>query len=524
VTHVAVEIERKYEVPPAFAVDAVTPPPGTELGSAVRHELVATYWDTGDLRLARNRVTLRRRTGGNDAGWHVKRPAGVDRDELQLPLGRGGSALPAKVAAEVAAISRGGTLAPVVRLTTVRTEYPVTDGNGRVLAMVADDQVSAEPIGAEATGGDAAATTSRAWRELEVELVDGDRGTLKALDKVLRRVGACPSAAPSKLARALGDRLPAPEPAPRPPAGSAAAVVGAYLAAQRDALVGYDPAVRRDVPDSVHKMRVATRRLRSALRSFRPLLDRDTADAMRAELSWLADELGRVRDAEVLAGRLAAAVDGEPPELVLGPVTTRLTAQLRARVGRHRHALLAALAGERYLTLLDDLDRLVAGVGAAPTARGTRPAGVEVPRLVRKAVRRVDRLMAVADQAPAAVPVATPPLPGTVDRDTALHEVRKAAKRARYAAEAATPVSPKRAGQLAAAMESVQELLGDHHDSVVTRDLLRTAALRAHGAGENAFTYGLLHARQAAFADRLTAALPGTWERATSPRVRRWLG
>jgi CHAD domain-containing protein len=524
VTHVAVEVERKYEVPTTFEVAAVRPPAGTELGSAVRHELVATYWDTADLRLARNRVTLRRRTGGTDAGWHIKRPAGMDRDELQLPLGRAGSTLPAKVAAEVAAISRGGELAPVVRLTTVRTEYPVTDGNGRVLAVVADDQVHAEPIGAEATGGDAAATTSRAWREVEVELVDGDRGTLKALDKMLRKVGACPARASSKLARALGDRLPDPEPAPEPPAESAAAVIGAYLAEQRDALVGWDPAVRRDVPDSVHKMRVATRRLRSALRSYRPLLDRDAAETLRAELSWLADELGRVRDAEVLAARLAGAVEAEPPELVLGPVTTRLTAQLTASTGRHRRALLSTLGSERYLRLLDDLDTLVAAVGAEPTDRGRRPAGAEVPRLVRKTVRKLDVLMAAADEAPVTMPVAALPLPGQLDRDTALHEARKAAKRARYAAEAATRVDPKRAARLAAAMESVQELLGEHHDSVVTRELLRTAAVRAHGAGENAFTYGLLHARQAALADRLEADLPGTWARASRAKVRGWLG
>ncbi len=506
----AVEIERKYEVPAAFQLPEVTPPVGISIGTAVQHKLTATYWDTGDLRLARNRVTLRRRTGGSDAGWHVKRPSGADRDELRLPLGRAAATVPARVAAEVHALSRGAELTPVVRLTTVRTEWPLTDAAGRVLALVADDQVSAQTVG----NGSVELQT---WREVEVELVDGDLAVLKKMDKALRRGGAAPSCSPSKLARALGSRLPERAPDPAGP-GTAAALVGGYLREQRDALIGADPAVRRDVPDSVHKMRVATRRLRSTLKTFRPLLDGTAADAIRAELGWLADELGRVRDAEVMAARLAAAVHAEPPELILGPVTARLTGQLRASVAGHRETLLATLSGERYARLLDDLDALLA---APPADRGTRPASAEVPRRVGKAVRRVDRLMAAADAAP---PTRTgPPLPGALDRDTALHEARKTAKRARYAAEAAVPVGGRRAIKLAGAMESVQELLGDHHDSVVIRELLHTTALAAYAAGENTFSYGLLHARQAAIADQLDAALPRTWRKATRRQPRSWL-
>jgi CHAD domain-containing protein len=400
----------------------------------------------------------------------------------------------------------------VVRLTTVRTEWPLTDGNGRVLALVADDRVSAQAVGGDNV-------QLQTWRELEVELVDGDRAVLKKMDKALRRGGAAPSSAPSKLVRALGSRLPAPAADPGGEPDSAAAVVGAYLRAQRDALITHDPAVRRDVPDSVHKMRVATRRLRSTLKTFHALLDGAAADALRAELRWLAEELGHVRDAEVMAARLDAAVHAEPPELIVGPVAARLTDHLRASTARHRQALLATLTSERYARLLDDLDALLA---APPSDRGTRPAGVEVPRRVGKAVRRVDKFIAAAGTSPADSP-AGPPLPGVTDRDTALHEARKAAKRARYAAEAGVPVGGEQAVNLAGVMESVQELLGDHHDSVVIRDLLRTTALAAHAAGENAFSYGLLHARQAAVADRLDAALPATWHQATRAEPRSWL-
>jgi CHAD domain-containing protein len=507
----ASEVERKYEMPVGFVLPEQLAE-GVTLGDPVVHELRAVYYDTPDLRLARDRVALRRRTGGTDAGWHVKRYQSDDeRDERQLPLGRSG-AVPAAVTAEVRAVSRGARLRPMVTINTTRTERPLLAPDGRVLALVADDVVSTEVTADPAAG--------QQWRELEVELVDGDRVLLKEVDRRLRGAGAARSADPAKIARALDGGWPD-GPAAAGPAGSAAAVVGDYLRAQRDAMVAYDPRVRRDLPDSVHKMRVASRRLRSALRTFRPLYDRTAADRLRAELRWLAEVLGQVRDAEVMAARLDAALAAEPPELVLGPVAARLGDGLRARTATQRRALVAVLDGRRYAALLDDLDELLA---APPSERGRRPAEQELPRRVRRTVRTVDRLLAAADRAGSATGSVTgPPLPGVLDRDEALHEGRKGAKKARYAAEAVAPAAGKPARLLAAAMEDLQELLGDHHDSVVTRDLLRQAGLAAHAAGENAFTYGLLHARQAAAATRLEADIPAARRAIAAKRVRRWL-
>jgi CHAD domain-containing protein len=510
----ASEIERKYEVPADFAVpDGIAD--GAALGDPAVHELTAVYYDTPDLRLARDRVALRRRTGGTDAGWHVKRYRSDDeRDEVQLPLGRAG-VVPAAVTAQVRAVSRGGRLGPMVTIATTRTERPLLDPDGRVLALIADDVVRTE-----LTADPAAA---QQWRELEVELVDGDRGLLEQLDQRLREAGAERSADPAKIARALADRWPSEPPAAGPP-GSAAAVVGAYVRTQRDAIVGWDPRVRRDEPDSVHKMRVATRRLRSTFRTYRPLWDRATTDRLRAELRWLGEVLGAVRDAEVMAARLDAALAAEPPELVIGPVAARLADGLRARTAKQRRALVADLDGRRYAQLLDDLDDLLA---AAPTERGLRPAGPELRRRVRRAARRVDRLLAAADRAADRAGGGTAdagrPLPGVLGRDEALHEARKAAKRARYAGEAAEPAAGKPAAKLARAMEDLQELLGDHHDSVVTRDLLRQAGTAAHAAGENAFTYGLLHARQAAAAEHMEADVPAAGK-AAARAARRWPG
>src|SRR3954468_6831270 len=237
---IAQETERKYDVPPDFQL------PTLEGASEVAiHDLDATYYDTADLRLARNRRTLRRRTGGEDAGWHLKTPGdGSTRTEHRLPLK--GKTVPAELTDEVRAIIRGGSLQPVARLRTRRVETPLRDADGRTLALVAQDQVTAETDG-----------TEQQWQELEVELVDGEPDLLQEVERRLLEAGATPAAGPSKLVRALGDRLHddngGEEIEDNP--------VLQYARDQRDAITGYDPAVRHGDPDAVHKMRVATRRL-----------------------------------------------------------------------------------------------------------------------------------------------------------------------------------------------------------------------------------------------------------------------
>jgi CHAD domain-containing protein len=412
--------------------------------------------------------------------------------------------VPAAVGAEVRAVSRGGVLRPTVRMTTRRTEWPLVGPDGAVLALIADDEVSTELVADPAAG--------QRWRELEVELVEGDRELLRAVGKKLRKAGAARSADPAKIARALDGRWPDADPVTGPP-GSAASVVGEYVRAQRDTLIAYDPRVRRDEPDAVHKMRVATRRLRSTLKSFRPLWDRAATDHLRAELKWLAEVLGKVRDAEVMASRLQRSLDRLPPELVVGPVAARLTGGLRAQAAKDHRSLVTALNGRRYAALLDELDALLA---AAPTEHGLRPAATYVPHRVRRTVATVNKLLDTAEKA-------APDAPAGLNRDTALHEARKSAKQSRYAAEAAAPVGGDGAAALATAMEGLQELLGDQHDSVVTRELLRTVAMRAYGAGENAFTYGLLHAAEATSATDLESGLPAARAALARKKAAGWL-
>jgi CHAD domain-containing protein len=469
-TTTAREVERKYDAPTGEIDWAAL----DRLGRAsepVVDELVATYFDTADQRLLRAKVTMRHRSGGPDAGWHLKLPAGPDaRDEIRLPDDGGGLAPPAEFVALTRSRTRGAELAPVATLSTTRRRRHWTDEAGHVAVELVDDLVSARRAGG---GGDE-------WRELEVELGPGaDAGLLDDVEATLLAAGAQRSGSASKLARALGPPPARPAPPvlkPRTPVGDVAL---AYVAAQAAALVDLDPHVRQDAHDAVHKMRVATRRMRSALQAFGREIDREATRPLTDELKWLAGVLGEARDLEVLAERVAIAVAALPPEDVLGPVQARVTKFFAARQRAARANVAAALDGDRYLALLAAVDALLADPPRTKAAK--RKAGKALPNSLARAQRRVERhLAAAADETGEA-------------RHVELHEARKAAKRVRYAAEAAAPVLGERAQSLVEAAVDFQDLLGDHQDAVVTRPVVRELALEAQAANESAFTFGALY-------------------------------
>ncbi|WP_329050493.1 CYTH and CHAD domain-containing protein [Streptomyces violaceus] len=486
------EIERKYEsedsgLPDLTGVAGVA----AVADKGVAH-LDATYYDTVDERLAESSVTLRRRTGGSDAGWHLKFPVapGV-RDELHAPLS---DTLPDDLAGLVRSRVRGSELLPVVRLRTDRDVRHLLDADGGLLAEVAVDAVHAERL--TPGGGETQ------WTEIEVELADGgDPALLDKVEKRLRKAGVRPSASASKLARALAGT----EPAKKRPSASAGKPVTAgdhvlaYVRTQRGAIVELDPAVRRDAEDSVHSMRVATRRLRSTFKSFGNVLDRAVTDKIGDELKWLAGELGLDRDREVLTERLTAALDEVPATLVRGPVSERLHSWSSAEHGGARGRLLGVLDSHRYLALLDTLDALIDDPPLREAA-GKKPRKV-IAKAVKKDFRKVTGLIQQARDLE----------PGT-DRDVAIHEARKKTKRTRYAAEAGGPALGKPAKNLVKSMKALQNLLGEHQDSVMARQTLRELSAVAHAAGESAFTYGLLHEREEQRALRVEAELPGFWD------------
>jgi CHAD domain-containing protein len=495
------ETERKYEAD----VDAVLPdlsglPEVASESGLEEIQLEAEYYDTADLRLLGAGITLRRRRGGSDEGWHLKLPAGPDtRQELHRPLGRS-RVVPAEFARLVRVYARTAPLGPVARIATVRRQRVLQDEAGNSLAEVADDTVSAQSMGE--------VTTLSQWREIEVELTGGGRRLLKAADARLREAGLRAPGYAAKLERALAGRQPGAP--PRPPAdGPAGDVVLAYLGEQAAALKANDPRVRRDEPDSVHQMRVASRRLRSALQTFREVLPPPGTEHLRAELKWLGEVLGAARDAEVLGGHVQDLLDQLPPDLVLGPVAADVTGQFAPRRGAAHRAAVRALDSPRYLAMLDELDALLAAPPAVPAAAGPgQSLRADVAHAYRRLRKRARRVTGLADGP---------------ERDAALHEMRKAAKRARYAADALTPSAGKPASTFAAQMKQLQSVLGDHHDTVVARAAIRDLGVHAHLAGDNAFSYGVLYQLDAGRAGALSDEAGQVWREARRKKHRRWL-
>jgi CHAD domain-containing protein len=477
------EIEDKYDVDELFTLPDLTGVgPIASIGEPREESLEALYFDTADLRLATGNATLRRRLGGHDEGWHLKLSIapGV-RTEIHRPAGRSARTPPIALRRLVRALTRTATLEPVARLRTTRTIRELYDADGEVLAELCDDRVTAEELGS--------AAVVSSWRELEVELVDGGNKVLAAVTPRLTKAGARPAAYPSKLARVLGGRLRARQ--PNPPEGDAGAKIWTAVKEQIDALKAYDPRVQRNEPDSVHKMRVAARKLRSLLAAYRPVFDREVTEPIRAELKWLGGVLGEARDAEVMGDRLTTELHKLPDDLVLGPVASRITSEQKAKYRDAHEAVLTELAGDRYLALLDQLDDFVRTPPL--TDKATKPAKRVLPDRVDHAWRRVGRAM--------------DDVPRSDTRDAALHEVRKAAKRARYAATAAG------ADSFAKRMKKVQSVLGDHQDSVQARIELRDTGVRAHLAGENGFTYGLLYGNEEQNAARARRKFDTVWQR-----------
>lgn len=460
------EIERK------FAVDDTAVSPSFDgLAAVARAELSpvahldAVYFDTPGHDLAARKITLRRRTGGTDAGWHLKLPAGPDaRTEVRLPLTGAREGVPDELRDIVLAIVRDRPLAPVARIETERTVVLLYGAGDAELAEFCDDRVTG-------TSGEAVSN----WREWELELAPGvsDNELLDRLANRLLDAGARPAEHGSKLAKVLeagrGDDAAAP--AAAPPADP----VHRAVATNIDELISWDRAVRADAYDSVHQMRVTIRKIRSLLQGAGPLGDHEW---VLEELKLLAGVLGTARDAEVLAERYERALSALVPELVRGPVRERLVAGSQHRYQTGLRRSVTAMRSQRYFRLLDELDAIVAA-GSGPAEEST-PVTVEgAYRRVRKAARRAR--VAEAD--------------GSDDAEHLLHRIRKSAKRLRYTAAALGK------SRVADRTKQIQTLLGDHQDSFVSRAHLLGQADAAHAAGEDTFTYGLLHQQEAEIAE-----------------------
>jgi CHAD domain-containing protein len=471
-----VENEQKYDAGTSTPLPVLTDIPGVErVSEPVSDHLEAVYFDTPALALASRGITLRRRTGGIDHGWHLKLPAGDNvRQEIHAPLGQPG-AVPADLQDRLHVYTRGEDLMPVARLATQRTTYRLYGPGGEHLADFADDQVDAEtlhPVQKE-----------QHWREWEIELVHGADRFFAAAEETLTRTGARRSGHASKLARAIGGAWPpgrvtgTEQPRKK---GPAADVVTAYLDERIKEFFTHDPGVRLETPDAVHRMRSATRRMRSALATYRKLFDKPEAKRLRDELKWLARILGRARDAEVMRERLRQHLGELPGEGSSGSLPGALDHELGTAYDAGYHEVLAALGTGRSYRLLDNLEDFRDQPPATPLA--SRPARKVTARLVDKSAKRLGRARKAATRAAAGA-----------DRDAALHQVRKDAKRLRHAAESVADIHGNRARKLEKSAHRLQKILGDHQDSVMARALLARLAAGPDLAPGTARSYaGLL--------------------------------
>ena len=449
--------------------------------------MLATYFDTDDLRLIRAGVTLRHRTG---EGWTVKLPADSDggllvRSELTFP---GDIRRPLPAAFElVRAYARSAPLAPQARLRTVRRVIELRDGEGVLAAEVCDDEVSVL---------DGRRVAAR-FRELEVELRQSASKELAGrVADALQAAGAGPLEQTPKLVRALGGRAEeAGDVAVDEHDETAGALLKQALATSVVRLVEHDPVVRLDTDtEGVHQMRVATRRMRSDLRTFAPFIGADWSAELRAELGWLAGLLGRVRDADVLLARLRKRVATLPETSAAsaGAVLTALEQERTLALAE----LLDALRGERYVQLLERLVLAVREPALTAAAAGT--AKDVLPEAARDRWRRLAKAAKALGRNPSV-------------RD--LHAVRIRTKRCRYAVEAMEPVLGKRGTSFARELARLQDRLGELNDAAVAEGWLREWGRTRRGAA--VFAAGELAGLEIADAEAARTRWRKAWKSAS---------
>lgn len=491
------EIETKLDVPDGAELPdplqhkAVRKVGLTSAAAPVVHRLDATYYDTDELDLLRSKVTLRRRTGGDDAGWHLKLPAdqrsagAPARTEVQLPLNRGGR-VPKELADLIRGTARGRALKVVARLQNQRSVVRLLAADGSPAVEIADDTVTATRPGSDAV---------EQWREVEVELLGGTDDQLTATVRALTDVGARPAGQASKLARALPLAAVRTEAANRKGKSAATAVLTA-LGRHRDTLIVADRALRQVSPNAVHDARACARRIRSVLRVFEALFGDEPTRSLRDHLQDFGGTLSAARDIEVVGSRLAAGLAEEPEEFgrfaasvidrELARRSTVATADIRRR-----------LDAASYLQLLRDLDEFL--MHPPLTRQASKPATAELAVQLGRSWRRV---RALADAAL-----------GDPTNVEALHAVRKSAKTMRYAAESTIAVFGDDAVLFAAALEEVQEVLGEFQDAQITARFLVELAADPDTDGASGFTFGRLHAVEQAIAAGVIDDFADAWDR-----------
>ena len=383
----------------------------------------------------------------------------------------------------------------MVKLRTRRKGVRLHGTDGSPLAEVVDDEVSVL---------DGRKVAAR-FREIEIELAEtASPDVATAVQASLESAGAGAADPTPKHVRALGARATTPPVVGAATTQEAPAVelITGALSASTARLIIHDPRVRLGLdPEDVHQARVATRRLRADLRTFRPLLDAEWTRGLRGELRWLGRELGDVRDKDVLVALLREAA-GEFLESERR-AAERVLAGLETEEEAARERLLASMRSDRYVALLD---RLVEACNAPSFVPGADETNTST--LINLGAGPWKKLRTGVKD-----------LPDRPD-DEALHRVRILTKRSRYAAEALAPIVGKRARAFAKAAGSLQDVLGRNQDASMAREWLRSTTARASSA--QAFAAGMLVAAAAGWSREARAEWAAAWRHLEKKRVPSW--
>jgi len=461
--------------------------------------LSATYYDTEGLRLVRNGVTLRYRTGeGGEGTWTLKLPLPGEasvRDEIDMS--GTSNRVPPEAQRLTTAFARGDILAPVARIRTQRRRWSLRDDDGEEVAELADDRVSVL---------DGRRIVER-FREIELESKGLNRAGLQRIASDLVSSGAAATSPMPKFARALGARLPPPEIPVAPVITESNPVSAAFAAALADdvkRLMLHDPAARMGDEEGVHQMRVAIRRLRSHLRTFKSLVQPDWAQGLVNSVRWLGRPLGGVRDLDVLRGHLRDVTSD------LGDEAKPLFEELEARHALAFEALIATLSDERYVKLIESL--LAAVNRPKFSAAADESCADALPRFLADEWRPLQK-------------AAEELKPGSPDQK--YHRVRILAKEARYAAEAAAPCLrgklAKQSLALARLSEEIQQMLGRLQDDSMAMEIVTLTAKQKRRAGAFNFFAGRVIERLAQSSAASKENFHQLWETSARKMSRKWL-
>ncbi|WP_132421920.1 CHAD domain-containing protein [Pseudonocardia endophytica] len=472
-------------------------------------------FDTADLRLAGAGIVLAVVRLSDSAHWELRLPDSRPDEQLRVPVaapdveGVDPDQIPEEIDALIRGVRRGRPVAPVGRIKVVRGTTRLIGDGGREVATIARDEVQVSTLGES--------TTVENWSEAEVQAgVGTGPDLLRAIDERVRETGLTPAPhdAEAALGRMLAELSPPAAPRWTGKRGSAATVLLTYVGTQVDRLAAREQDLRTDEPDAVHQLRVAARRIRSALRTYRPLVDDPRTDHLVAELRWLGRALADDRDAEVLEERITGALHALPEEQRLGPVQAQVTRHFARRRAEARASTLEVIDGERYEALRAGLQRFL--VDPPLSGAATKKAEKVLPALAGRTARRLAKRM------DAAVEV----LSHGEDADEAIHRARKTGKQVRYSVEVVRPVGGrigKQANAFRKRLKELQDELGAHQDTVVARHALRELGAQAGAENQNGYTFGILHGRDEVHAREIEERLPETWGRIGARKHRRWM-